>query len=267
MSSDELKKIFNEDCSYDEKVKKVKIAMQKKLEDANFYLISSYSFGMTDFLWIRCIYKFMPFIPLIFGIGVLSLASFTRFFSKRKAAKDMLDHLENSNDDLNSENNNNNNNNNRKKMVKELEEKKKYEKQKSNKVLTQFIILSSISFVLVGMVSSISSLLLPVGIVTSLVQVPSFIKLLLSINKEELIQGEIDKLNFDILSYEDRFSEKKNHTINSDNLNNKKTKKDKDYSKQFDNSIFDAYFDAYLNYINKSGNGLEDERPKTYFKK
>ena len=109
MSSDELKKIFNEDCSYDEKVKKVKIAMQEKLEDANSYLTSSFSFGMTDFLWIRCIYKFMPFIPLIFGIGVLSLASFTRFFSKRKAAKDMLDHLENSNDDLNSENNNNNN--------------------------------------------------------------------------------------------------------------------------------------------------------------
>jgi len=262
MSSDELKKIFNEDCSYDEKVKKVKIAMQEKLEDANSYLTSSFSFGMTDFLWIRCIYKFMPFIPLIFGIGVLSLASFTRFFSKRKAAKDMLDHLENSNDDLNSENNNNNNNN-RKKMVKELEKKKKYEKQKSNKVLTQFIILSIISFVLVGMVSSISSLLLPVGIVTSLVQVPSFIKLLLSINKEELIQGEIDKLNFDILSYEDRLSKEKNHTINSDNLNNKKTKKDKDYSKQFDNSVLDAY----LNYISNSGNGLEDEKPKTYSKK
>ena len=257
MSSDELKKIFNEDCSYDEKVEKVKIAMQKKLEDANSYFISSISFGTTDFLWIRCIYKFMPFIPLIFGIGVLSLTCFTRFFSRRKAAKDMLDHLENSNDDLNSENNNNN----RKKVVKELEEKKKYEKQKGNKALNQFITLSIISFVLVGMVSSISSLLLPVGIVTSLVQVPSFIKFLLSINKEELIQGEIDKLNFDILSYEDRFSEKKNHTINSDNLNNKETKKD--YSKQFDNSILDAY----LKYICKSGNDLEDEKPKTYSKK
>ena len=259
--SDELNIIFNKDCSYEKKVEEVKKLANKHLEESNLYLLNSiYYIGIGLFFY-HSLFMFFPFIPLIFGFGFISFGCFDMFLNRKKTGKDMLNHVENSNGSLFTENNNNNNNI-RKKKVKELKEKKESEEQKSKKFMKRAIILMILSLIFIPAVSFISSsFIIPVGLGMSIAQIPSLVKFVQSIKKQELIQGEIDKLNFDILSYEDSFSEKKNHTINSDNLNNKKTKNDKVYSKQFDNSI-----DAYLNYISKSGNVLEDERPKTYSK-
>jgi len=266
--TDELKKIFKNDWSYEKKVEEVKKLSKKYLGEANVSFTSSFLCIGCLFSSLRFLSIFSPSIFFVFGFGILSYGGFYMFLNKKNAAINMINHIEKRKDNLFSKYNNNNN---RKKKVNELEKKKKSEGQKKNIFIKHSLFFMILSFVSIFVASFIcSNFVLPIGVVFSALPIPSWIKFVQSNKRQQLIQSKIDILNFDILSYEDMISKNKKCTNkNKDNLRKKNISDKKRYTNTNTNTNANAILDAYVDFLSQNGNVSENENvsSKTYSKK
>ena len=82
--TDELKKIFKNDWSYEKKVEEVKKLSKKYLEEANLSFTGSFLFIGCLFNLLRFLSVFSPSIFFVFGCGFLSYGGFNMFLNKKK---------------------------------------------------------------------------------------------------------------------------------------------------------------------------------------